>query len=66
MIQVEELERRALAERQAAVTALAAGARDVTVPDPDELRRDFDAALRRAPKMLDPVEFELRRRLGVA
>lgn len=66
VLQVEQLERRALVERQMAVTALAAGAKDVKIPDLDEVRTQFDAALLEEPKMVDADDVALRRRLRVA
>lgn len=42
---VEQLERWTVAERQVAATFIAAGAKKVKMPDPDELRRDFDRSL---------------------
>jgi hypothetical protein len=66
LLQVEALERRVTAERLVAVTAMAGGAKDVTMPDPDKVRAEFDAALEAEPRVVAVDELALRRRLGVA
>lgn len=63
---VEQLERFVLAERQVAVTALAAGARDVKVPSYQETREKFDNWLTSLPERIDPERAELMQVLGVA
>lgn len=49
----EQVERRALAERQVAVVALAAGAKGVTMPDVAKILDAFDADLVAAPRRTD-------------
>lgn len=66
MLQVEQLERRVATEQIIAAVAMSAGAKNVKMPDPDEVRSRFDAALREEPKMVDRDELALRRRLRVA
>jgi hypothetical protein len=65
VIQVEQRERRVLAAQQVIATFLAGGAKGMEMPDPDEDRRQFDAWLIEEPKVVDPVDAELLRRLGL-
>ena len=69
MLLVEQLERHVLADRQAAAVLMAAGAKDVKLPDLAEKRALLDAALVQEPRRLTVVDieqWELRRALGVA
>ena len=65
---LDSLERHVLAERQIAAVLMAAGAKDVTLPDPQEQRELFDAALSAEPQAaeVDTEQMQLRRALGVA
>jgi hypothetical protein len=62
---LEQLERAVLTERQVAVAMLAAGAKDVTVPDVGQAREEFLAALLAEPSKADAGQLELMRALGV-
>jgi hypothetical protein len=62
----DQVETRVLADRQIAAVLIAAGARDVEIPDPDDARDRLDALLVAEPKRPDPEQLELARALGVA
>jgi hypothetical protein len=62
---LEQLERSVLTERQVTVAMLAAGAKDVTVPDVGQAREEFMAALLAEPGEVDVGQLELMRALGV-
>lgn len=66
VLQIDELERRVGVEIQAAVAARAMGA-DVEVPDPTQVREQFDVWLESEPEGLkvDPVRATLMRALGL-
>lgn len=70
MLQLEELERVSLAERQVAATLMASGRYEVTeVPRWAQRRQEFDEWLVSEPEkpaVLDVEELELRMALGVA
>lgn len=66
VIQLERLERSTYAAQQVAATFLAAGAKGVDIPDLDDTLARFDRALIEEPKLMDPVEQALLRRLGLA
>jgi hypothetical protein len=65
---LDRIERQVLADRQVAATFLTAGAKGVTLPDFEERRALFDAALVEEPRerLIDSDQMELRRALGVA
>ena len=62
---VERLERQVLSERQVAAVLAASGAEDVVMPDMDDARADFEAALVADPVPESP-RAALLRELGVA
>ena len=62
---VERLERQVLSERQVAAVLAAAGAEDIEMPQMDEARVAFDAALVADPVPESP-RAALLRELGVA
>ena len=62
---VERLERQVLSERQVAATLVAGGAQDIEMPQMDEARAAFDAALVADPVIESP-RAALLRELGVA
>lgn len=64
MILADRVEARVLAERNAALIAMALGA-EVTPPDPDEARSAFDAALVAEPAQVDREKELLLRGLGL-
>lgn len=69
MLLLEQLERNVLADRQVAAVFMAAGSKDVQLPQLQEQRAVFDAALVEVPKpgkKIDAEQLELRRALGVA
>lgn len=69
VVLLDQLERHVLADRHVAAVLMAAGQKDVTLPDLAEKRAVFDAALVEEPKVLaavDSEQWELRRALGVA
>lgn len=61
---MERIERRALAERQAAAAVLAAGG-EVDLPDVEAELRVFDEALTADPEALDPEREELLVAVGL-
>jgi hypothetical protein len=65
-IQVDLLERRVATAQIVAGQAAAAGAENVTWPDPHEERAKFDASLLDDGSGADREATELRRSLGVA
>lgn len=68
MLLVEQVERQALADRQAAASLIAGGAKDVDMPEVAERRALLEASLTEEPRVLsvDSEQWELRRALGVA
>lgn len=66
VILTDRLEARVTADRQIVGAALAAGATGLDMPDPDEARERFDAALEAAPVEVNQEQAELARALGVA
>lgn len=63
---MQRLEADVLAERQMAVTLIAAGASDVTVPSMAQERAEFDAALLAEPSSTtSSPDDELRRAMGL-
>jgi len=66
VLNVQQVERRTLADRQVAAVYLAAGAEDVTMPDPEQARAEFDAALQAAPRPMTWKQRMLRQLTGVA
>ena len=62
---LDKLERQVLADRGAAATLMAAGAKGVTFPTLAEQRAMFDAALAEDPKAEDTEQQQLRKALGV-
>ncbi len=68
MVLLEHLDAQVLADRQVAAVLMAAGAKDVELPNLQEQRDRFEAALAEEPRPLAPVDIEqmeLRRALGV-
>jgi hypothetical protein len=63
---VDIIERRTATQQIVAVTALAAGAKDVTIPDPDQARAEYDAYLVAEPSQVDQTQRRTLRALGVA
>lgn len=64
-MQVEELRERTNTTALAALIAAANGAQ-VTMPDPDQIRADFDRALAAPPESIaDPATYELKQALGL-
>lgn len=61
---VDRLERRALAQYTVAGIAKALGG-DGEMPDPDQIRADFDTALAAAPVQVDPDRRLLLTALGL-
>ncbi len=64
MWQLEELERQVSRQTLAATLARTMGSA-VDIPDPEQVRADFDAALRAAPRRVSPREMVLRKALGL-
>lgn len=65
-MQVEELRERTNTAALAAMLAAANGAQ-VTVPDPDQIRADFDRALAAPPEEIaDPATNDLKKALGLS
>jgi hypothetical protein len=69
VVLLDYMERQVLADRHVAAVLMAAGAKGVTLPDFEERRALFDAALIEPPQAVSQVDGEqmqLRRALGVA
>lgn len=66
VIQVDLLEQRIATQQIGSMLAMATGAEGVTVPDPDQIRAEFDAALEAEPPSgVDREQAELAEALGV-
>ncbi|WP_285554890.1 hypothetical protein [Actinoplanes regularis] len=64
-MQVDELRERTNTAALAAMIAASNGAQ-VKMPDPDQIRRDFDRALAAPPEEIaDPATYELKQALGL-
>lgn len=66
MAHLDVIERRAATAQIMAAIALANGAKDVEMPDPDVMRAHFDEWLVGEPKAIDREKYELMHALGVA
>lgn len=62
---LERVDRTAHSELVAAAVLLAAGAKDIDIPDPEKRRAAFLAALHVEPKAVDPEQAVLMDALGV-
>lgn len=65
MLIADRIERWTLSERQVVAVLLAAGAKDMTLPDPAERLANFDAALVAEAKQVNPDQKALLEVLGV-
>lgn len=66
MFHLDLIEKRAATAQITAAIAASAGAKDVTFPDPDALRTEYDDWLNTTPGPVDVEKRELMRALGVA
>lgn len=65
MLLLDALERHVLADRHVAAVLMAAGAKDVTLPQLQDARDAFDGSLFAAADAIDTEQQELHRALGV-
>jgi hypothetical protein len=63
---IEELTTRVQHERQVAAVFMAAGSKKVTMPDPDEIRDQFDKALALPPRVVSIEQREWLQVMGLA
>ncbi len=66
---LQNLDAQVLADRHVAAVLMAAGAKDIDLPNLQEQRDRFEAALLEEPRPMAPVDreqMELRRALGVS
>jgi hypothetical protein len=65
VLQLDRIERLVMAERQVAVVALTAGAKDVEMPSLEDALADFERSLCAPPRVVDLDRARTLRVLGV-